>query len=133
MSGKEYIQKVQEVLRQNGWEESPALLLEKWSSFVSECEEGYNWEIEEYWNEIRVRNWIEALLSAPELKEFEEFKEFTARVEEIDSMFRGLLLPDVSLKKNEGNWWEEGVLRYAGETLARDLQSMYGIQIEVVD
>jgi hypothetical protein len=116
-----------------GWphEVSPASLLRDWSLFVEECEKGYSDNIYEYYNDIRVREWIELILSAPELQQFPELKEFASNVLPIDKRFQALFLPDVSLPKSF--WWEKWIPRYAGQELRDDFAGLYGIEIELLE
>ena len=132
MSTNSFLASVERIFRQHGWgpEVSPASLLRDWSLFVEDCETGYSDNIYEYYNDIRVREWIELILSAPELQQFPELKEFASNLLPIDRRFQALLLPDVSLPKSF--WWEKGVLRYAGQELKDDLMNSYGIKIEHV-
>ena len=48
---------------------SPASFIAAWSSFVADCEEGYQWSIYEYENELGVRDVIERVLKAPTISD----------------------------------------------------------------
>ena len=76
--------------------ETGAGLLDAWAGLVEECVEGYDGHVTEYWNELRVRDRIESVLSAPSLKGFSEHGEFSARVHAIDARFRRIAAPDRS-------------------------------------
>jgi hypothetical protein len=125
-----FLSEVDEIFKQRDWvkEVSPASLLKDWTLFVEECEKGYSDNIYEYYNDIRVREWIELILSAPELQIYPEIQEFASNVSDIDQKFRKLLRSDVSLPKLV--WWEQGVLQYAGRELKNDLLDLYDIEIE---
>lgn len=127
---KDFLSKVDEIFRRRGWmkEVSPASLLKDWTLFVEECEKGYPDNIYEYYNDIRVREWIELILSAPELQTFPEREMFASNVAKIDRRFRNLLLPGISLPKSM--WWEQGVLQYAGRELKDDLLGLYDVEIK---
>lgn len=133
MSANNFLAKVQEIFRRRGWvgEISPASLLKDWTLFVEECERGYPDNIYEYYNDIRIREWIEVILSALELQQFPELTEFAFNISSVDKKFQALLLPDVSLPGS--TWWEQGVLRYAGKELKDDLMRSYDIEIEVIE
>lgn len=133
MNANSFLFGVKEIFGQRGWthEVSPASLLKDWLLFVEECEKGYPNNIYEYYNDIRVREWIELILSAPQLQQFPELEEFASNILLIDKRFQALLLPDVSLPKSF--WWEKGVPRYGGREFRDDLVNLYGIKIELLE
>ena len=110
---------------------SPAQLLAQWEQLVDWCEEGYHWDVSEYLNELSVREKLELLLTAERLQTFQELQELKARVGAIDGRFKSLLKPDVQLPNRE-HWWEQGVLKRAGEQYAEYFRQAYGIHVEVV-
>ena len=95
------------------------------------CKDGYRWDVSEYSNELAVREKLELLLTAERLQTFQELQELKARVCEIDNRFKSLLKPEVQLPNRE-HWWEQGVLKRAGEQYAEYFREAHGIQIEVV-
>ena len=111
---------------------SPAQLLAQWGQFVEWCQEGYNWDVSEYMNELSVRERLERLLTAENLQPFPELRELKTRVSEIDARFKEILNPDVQLPNRE-YWWERGVLKRAGEQYAKYFRDAHDIQVEVVD
>lgn len=111
----------------------PAALLDAWDAFVSQCEVGYRFDLSEYVHDIKIRRELEFLLSVPELQSFPEFEELTGRVHEVDQRFRALLLPDVIQPYASDEWWERGVLRYAGREYATDLKTLYGIKVAEIE
>lgn len=124
---------VNEILTINGWHpvSQPAILVEDWETFTRECEDGYNWTIYEYDNEIRVREKIELLLTSPELRGYEEFQELFLKVTSIDTRMKALFMPQFS-RKNKRYWWEQGVLKYAGKEYAEDINQTYGLEVKIV-
>jgi hypothetical protein len=48
---------------------SPTGVIEQWGSFVEECEDGYDLNIDEFWNDLTVRRLIARMLRNPELCE----------------------------------------------------------------
>jgi hypothetical protein len=110
---------------------SPAQLLAQWQQFVDWCKDGYRWDVSEYSNELRVRKRLELLLTAERLQTFQEIHDVHARVREIDNQFKSLLKPDVRLLNRE-HWWEQGVLKRAGEQYVEYFRKAHGIQVEVV-
>jgi len=125
-----YLKRVQEVFSRKGWTRTmvPATLLDDWRRFVELCLLGYPDNIYEYYNDIRVREWIELILTAEQLNELAEQDEFKVKVEEVDQQFRNLLLPQVTVP-GKSFWWEKGVLKYAGEELVNDYKKEYDIEI----
>ncbi len=126
-----YVVKQDALRRTIGIKESVASLVDRWSTLVEECKAGYQWDVSELSNELRARDWLEMILSEPELQAFEEHRELVARVHEIDEQFRALLQPDLSIP-GEQAWWRRGVLRAAGEEYARYMARAYGFRVDVV-
>jgi hypothetical protein len=114
-----------------GESNTPADLVTQWQEFVNWCAEGYQWDISEYNNEISVRNELEKMLSASKLQSYNELQQLKFVVSEIDNRFKDLLKEDISLK-NKTNWWEQGILKKAGEPYATYFHQAYGISIEIV-
>jgi len=110
---------------------SPAQLLTQWQQFVNWCEEGYRWDVSEYRNELSVRDRLERLLTAERLQPFRELGELKARVDETDTRFKSLLIPGVKMP-NHKQWWEQAVLKRAGEQYANYFRQAHGIEVEVI-
>jgi hypothetical protein len=106
---------------------------EAWVALVDECEEGYNWCISEFNNDISVRDRIELVLSREDLLRIPAVEHLRAVVGSVDGRFRALLRNDVNNKNGDAPWWRRGVLKYAGEEYAQDVRSLYGIEIETPD
>lgn len=100
-------------------------LLLNWSDFVTECEAGFEGDLEEYRLELKVRDLIQFVIdSAPS-----ELSERICRiVEEPDTIFRRILVdrrkridgPDSDDVQQEPFWYQ-GVVRQQGVVLRRDL------------
>ncbi len=100
-------------------------LLLNWSDFVSECEEGFGGDLEEYRLCLRLRDLIQFVLdgAAPELLE-----KIERILESPDATFRRILIdrrkridsPDAQAGQVEPFWYQ-GVVRQQGVELRRDL------------
>jgi hypothetical protein len=100
-------------------------LLLNWSDFVTECEEGFDGDLDEYRLGLRVRDLIQFVIdSAP--------AELAARVarivEEPDATFRRNLIDrrkridnPVVVDEPQDPFWYQGVVRQQGVVLRRDL------------
>lgn len=110
----------------------PSDLVRIWEGFVEECEKGYQWDVSEYNNEIRVRDDLDLLLRAPSLQKCSELAELRSVVDPIDGRFRALLQDGVRPYDDE-TWYRAGVLRYAGQAYAEYFRSVHGIDVEVVE
>ena len=111
---------------------SPATLTGSWADFVKQCKRGYPDNIYEYYNDIRVREWIEIVLARTDLAVFDEHRQFREVVAEIDAEFQGLLQTAYAVPR-KNFWWERGVLSFAGSELALDFVRDYGISIAIKD
>jgi hypothetical protein len=107
-------------------------LLEQWKFIVEECESGYRWDISEYHNEIRARDYLEDVLAAPELSSYLEHGELRTEVSMLDSRFRKIISP-VWTVPGEERWWRRAVLRYGGPEYVNYMRDAYGMNVELVD
>lgn len=113
-------------------DDTPGAVLERWSSFVEECEHGYREDEFAYANEVMSRTTLEAALRAPELADFPETAVLRARVAEIDARFRPLLVEHAHRGIDVDEWWLRGIVRFAGHRLAREWKQSFGFDVEVV-
>ena len=125
---------VNEIFKKRGWikEVSPSSLISDWDLFVNLCEIGFNFGLDEYENDVRVREWIELIISDTNLCNFKELNTFLEMVEVIDNRLKNIFIPNVLLSGRR-YWWEQGVLSFAGEKYARDLKNRYNILVKVED
>jgi hypothetical protein len=130
--GNEFVLHFKKVLETKGQEPfSPFQLLSWWAGFVIGCEEGYQWTIYEYYDEIGVREKIEIVLNDPQLQPHSEMAEFRKPVYAIDERFKHLALPGVETEYQR-NWWERIILKRGGQEYADDIYRNYGVKIEVI-
>ena len=123
-----------EVVRARGvWrDDTPAELLDRWASFVAECERGYRGDEFAYGNEAMARTTIEAAMRHPSLAGFPEMSGFRRRVMTIDARFQPLLVEHAFPGIDPEEWWLRGIVRRAGGRLAQDWKRSFGFDIEVV-
>jgi len=112
---------------------SPAAYIDAWRSFVLDCEDGYQWSIYEYENELGVRDVIDQVLSASELTEYPELPIFAGTVAEIDERFASLLRTGPTLPRESAVWWHAGLPGHAGPDLVADAKAQYGVQLRLVE
>jgi hypothetical protein len=120
-----------QVRSRHGITKSGAALLKAWDAFVQEVEEGYEWDVSEYRNEIRVRDRIEAIASSAVLTHFAQHDDFLGELRHVDQRFRAMAHPTYRFPAAEA-WWRQLVPRRAGEELVRFCRSAYGFELEVV-
>ncbi|MDT7723837.1 MAG: hypothetical protein QOI21_413 [Actinomycetota bacterium] len=101
-------------------------LLDEWDQLVGFIEEGYHDNIDEYRFDLRVRGALEELVRAPDLPEWTREK-----LVEIDSRLRAVLRPERAEEDPAVPWWLARIPRYAGQELADNLATWYGVQVEV--
>lgn len=124
---------VEKILKENGWQGvlSPWELLDTWKQFVAECKSGYEMSIYEYDNDLSVRDKIEEIISAKQVKGYQEYYDFSKKVDFIDNLFKKLLSPNVK-RDNKYTWWQQGILVKAGEEYARDINDLFHFQINII-
>ena len=122
------------VVRARGvWrDDTPAAVLERWSSFVVECEHGYRGDEFAYANEAMSRTTLQAALTDPSLADRPELALLRRRVEAVDARFRPLLVEHAFPRIDPDDWWLRGIVRRAGGRLAQDWKRSFGFDIEVV-
>jgi hypothetical protein len=108
----------------------PSSLLDAWRGVVEDASEGYGFGLDEFKNDLWVRDFIERLTTDPRVLGDPVRDEFRAAVDAVDSRFRALLQPDVHIGPPEAPWWQRGVLRQADEEYADDLRQGYGVEVE---
>jgi hypothetical protein len=113
-------------------DDTAAAVLERWSSFVEECEHGYRDDEFAYANEVMSRTTLEAALCDPSLAAFPELGALRRQVTQIDERFKRLLVEDAHRGIDVEEWWLRGVVRYAGHRLAREWKQSFGFDVEVV-
>ena len=109
---------IREYLRDNGYPSHIVRggregLIRRWRQFVTEVEQGYEFGLEDYRNDLDVRGVIE-LIGAGE------------SVSEADERFRSILTGEAARvwESGSGNpWWDFGYPRNAAGALRRDLRS----------
>jgi hypothetical protein len=109
---------------------SPTDVVGSWRGFVGQCEQGYPDNIYEFHNDLAVRNLIMKVLDSPQLRLYSQMEWVRDEIGEIDRRYKALLLED---EVRPGRpWWEARIPRLAGEELAEDFASRYGVTVTVV-
>jgi hypothetical protein len=127
-----YVERQSEVRERLGIPETPSSLVDRWSSFVEECEDGYGWDYSEYLNELRVRDQLGALLDAPELAAFPEHAELAQRVGAVDERLRALFFAERRTDVQQP-WWHAGILQKAGRGYAEYCRKVFSAPVESAD
>ncbi|MFI6514794.1 hypothetical protein ACIBF1_04445 [Spirillospora sp. NPDC050679] len=107
----------------------PSSLLDAWRSLVEECEDGYSFGVDEFSNDVRVRDLIEKLCMDPRVLGDPAREEYLQRVQEVDARFK-VLLQSAAIGSPDLPWWRRAVLSRAGEEYADGMRSQYGICVE---
>lgn len=107
----------------------PESLLARWSTFVENCEQGYQGDAEDYFNDLTARDSLERVTIAVELQKFPELSQLCTEVEALDSRFRALLIPDVFPGISKEFWWARGVVKFGRKRLVDDLRREYHVEV----
>ena len=129
----EFVREVDAAVRERGWAGggTPAGMVRAWEALVEQLEEGYDDYIDEYWNDLSIRDAIEAVLSDPRLARYPQLGEFRRNIERLDERFRPLLKEEPQIGEPGDPWWRRHVLAEAGADFARDVWELYEIEIRV--
>lgn len=121
-----------QLMRDTGrWREcEPDALLARWSVFVESCIRGYEGDAEDYFNDLTARDGLERALREPTFARFSELGDLRQAVLEIDARFREILRPDAFPGASEQEWWNRGIVSFAGARLAEELSQTYGVDID---
>ncbi|MEU4471364.1 hypothetical protein [Micromonospora sp. NPDC023888] len=111
----------------------PGELLGQWAQFVEFCEEGYDDNLDEYNNDLTVRDLIERVLNGPALAGIPELGWMWAEVTEADERFRALLGSEPLPFEVPRPWWRARLPRYAGAEMVADARRRYGVRVELSD
>lgn len=133
MSGQSpYLGEVERILRAVGYSGWPSTLVYQWQHFIEGCEDGYQWDVSEYDNDLSVRRYLELLLSNSSLQGFEELEALAGVVAKLDQRFRALLKENVE-RPGKVYWFEKGILKRAGSEYADFFNSAYGVDVETTE
>ena len=129
---RSFLEAFDDFVRRSGWKlrASPWGYVESWENFVAECQEGYDWEYDEYLNDAFSRTLLERLFQDQEMARFEPIlSAMKQRVLEADTALRSSFLPNVNIGGEASPWWARGVLARGGQNYTEDIKSGFGIEI----
>ncbi|RZU25079.1 hypothetical protein [Streptomyces sp. BK239] len=109
---------------------TPFAVLEQWETFVDDCREGYDGTLYEYRDELSVRRFLQGVLDDPVVRDTPEIEWFAAEVARIDAKFRELLGAGHPVPGGTA-WWDRAVPGLAGEDMAQNIRSHFGIEVEI--
>jgi hypothetical protein len=98
---------------------------------VDDCQEGYSASLFEYWEDVSVRRFLQAVITSPGVAEMPDARWFLDEVAEIDLRLKSVLEGGFEIHGGWG-WWDRSIPRFAGEEMARDVRDQYGFEMEVV-
>ena len=109
----------------------PTTLIAAWAEIIERCEAGYDDNLDEYRNDVGIRDSIESVFSNEPLQECPQMGWVREHVAALDLRFRALLQQDVVMPGPLVDpWWHRHPLRYAGADAAAEY-ARYGIQVQV--
>lgn len=112
---------------------SPAGYIDAWRSFVLDCEDGFQWSIYEYENELGIRDVIDKVLTAPELAAYPELAIFAEAIADTDERFAALLRSGPSVLPENAFWWNRNLPGHAGPDLVADAEAHYAVHLRPVE
>jgi hypothetical protein len=87
---------------------SAAQLLDAWQALIEEVEEGYEWDISEFRNELRARGALEQLRAAAMEERFDGHEELVRRIETLDERFKAATVVSTPFA-TRAHWWSRRV------------------------
>ncbi|MFI0896957.1 hypothetical protein [Streptomyces sp. NPDC020983] len=128
-----FVELFNDVLRELGRRQprTPGRALEMWSDFVEDCEEGYSATLFEYWDDLSVRRFLQAVVASPGIGDMPDAAWFLDEVAGLDLRLKSVLEGGFEMHGGWG-WWERRIPRFAGEEMARDVREQFGFEMEVV-
>lgn len=117
-----------EVRIQHNITRSGAELLAAWAAFVHEVEDGYDWDISEYRNEIRVRDELSVLAVSDVLTPFVEHADFLEELRQLDERFRAQAHHTYRFP-SASTWWRQLVPKSGGGDFARYCSTAHGFRL----
>ena len=109
----------------------PTGLVEAWEGFVDECAEGYDDNLDEFDNDVGIRDAVELVVTDDRLRDFPQMAWVHDRVRAADERFRALLQERELTSALPLPWWRLHPLRYAGAELVADLHARYGVRLDL--
>src|SRR5689334_16694439 len=106
---------------------TPASMLDHWKGFTAEVERGYSATIDEYFNELTVRDAFEDVFRDPIVGPTEEAANWQVQVLEVDRRFREALRDTPQIGEEGDPWWRVRLPRRAEGDFAEDLRDLYGV------
>lgn len=100
-------------------------LLEGYEGLIESLSKEYDWNIEEFDNDIFIREVIEVILVSKSLKIYNEYDEFQNRIMELDQKLKEISYPYI--RQHDKKWWENIILKNGGPTYNEDVFMNYGI------
>lgn len=108
-----FSQKVESYLAEQGKKQyAPSQMVSRWEDFVESCEDGYDWSIYEYDNELSIRDSIELVLKNKDFANYPDYNEFCLIVSKIDDRLKCLF--QKAERERKTTWWAKGILSTAG-------------------
>jgi hypothetical protein len=108
---------------------SASALLDAWGSFVDQVENGYEWDISEYRNDLRVRDSLEVIASSAKLNMYPEHDDFLSSLRTIDNRFKAIAHP-VSTFPGQTEWWKQVAPKDPGDELKAYCTEVFGFYKE---
>ncbi|SFT59233.1 hypothetical protein SAMN04487904_10498 [Actinopolyspora lacussalsi subsp. righensis] len=131
----EFEERFQEALTEQGYIRTRTTEehLERWNYFISECEEGYDDNVDEYDFDLQPRKALEIALQDPVLNTKEEIKSLREQVFEADKRLRDILCDKPIRDPDINPWWMCYVPRFGCREFVEDVYDVYGLSIQTVD
>lgn len=98
---------------------------------MEDCREGYSASLFEYWDDLSVRGFLQAVIDAPGIKDSPDTAWFIAEVTKIDLLFKRITEGGFDIPGRWG-WWEQTIPNFSGENMASDVRDQYGLEMEVI-
>jgi hypothetical protein len=120
-----------QALKSNGIADvMPSDLIAKWDEFVGQCEEGYQYSLYDYDNQLTIRDDIAVVIQNEILKDYKEYRDFVKQIDVIDQRLKSVSSEYYFTTEEE--WWKRRILKYAGVQYVENVKTEWGIDVTVV-
>jgi hypothetical protein len=104
-------------------------VVERWRTFGGDCIDGYPWDIEDYLNDLTLRNTLQKVESP--LREISRIQvsSLMREIYAVDATLQAVFQREVFLAAPEDQWWMRRAPTYAARDFCREFEQSYRVKV----